>query len=454
MGNAGPSTQKMAEFAAAYRYEDLPAEVVERAKEILLDTMGAMLLGSRPQYGSVRITGDLATENGSSGGSTIFGRDSTGPLFDALLANGTMGYAADAEGGGTSRMHAAAVFAPTVLTVGEHLHSTGRQAIAAFCLAYDVGCRVSDAAYPGTPKPHSYHESAVYGHFGAVAAAGHLLGLDENQFINALGLAGINASGLFAWVDDPTEDSRPFVIGVAAQMGTRAAILAKKGMGGPVRILDDTKYSIYDAYSGDMHLDRLTAGFGTDFRVMAADQYKLHPCCGGIHSGLDALLSLMENHSLQAGEIQKIIHWVASPNVKGIDDNILKSHNSQYILAVAAARGKIEPDDILEDRRSEPLISELYESGIIQNEPSLDEIPNVVPAIIELQMKDGRVLKEQVVHSKGTRGNPFSDRELRDKFIGWATTRISGDQAEQIIDATGRLEELSDVGELTRLLAV
>ncbi len=99
MDGVGPYTQKMAEYAASYNYDDLPQQVVDIARQIILDTIGAILLGSRPGYSSVRILGDMAIEEGSPGESTIFGRDEKGSFQGALLANGTMGYAADAEGG-------------------------------------------------------------------------------------------------------------------------------------------------------------------------------------------------------------------------------------------------------------------------------------------------------------------------------------------------------------------
>ena len=109
MDGVGPYTQRMAAYAASYLYEDLPERAIDIARQIILHTIGAILLGSRPGYTSVRVLGDMAIQEAGSGGSTVFGRDAKGSLLGALLANGTMGYAADAEGGGAS-VH----FVPTV----------------------------------------------------------------------------------------------------------------------------------------------------------------------------------------------------------------------------------------------------------------------------------------------------------------------------------------------------
>jgi 2-methylcitrate dehydratase PrpD len=285
--------------------------------------------------------------------------------------------------------------------------------------------------------------------------AGHLLQLDERQWVNALGLAGINATGMVAWVDDPTEDSRGYVIGVAVQSGVRAALLAQMGMGGPIRILDDAKYSIYDAYSGGMHLDRLVDGLGQDYWLTRAYGAKVHPCCGDISSGVDALLAIRKRHKLQPDDIEAITHWVRPGREKIIDNNPLKSHNSQYILSVAAVRGKIAAGDILVDQRSDPRIAKLWRRAKLFPGPELADVQGAtIPAIVEVVTRDGAHLRERVDSPKGFPGNPLSEGELLEKFIDWATTRISPEQAQRIITLVERLEDLEDSAELVAQLSV
>ena len=454
MSEIGPYTQKIAAFAAAYRFEKLPAEAVQRAKEIVLDSLGAILLGSRPEYRGVWLLGDVARGNGGRGRCSVFGRNFKTSLLDAALVNGTMGYAADAEGGSISRMHAAAAFVPAALTVGEYLGASGRSVISAVCLAYDVGPRVSDALDPGTPYPHSFHPSAVFGHFGAAVAAGHLFGLDETQFANALGLAGINAGGLAAWVDDPTEDSRPFVIGVAAQAGTRAALLAEGGMGGPTRILDDAKYSIHEAFSGAIYPERLLDGLGEEFRITEAGGHKRYACCGHIHAGLDALLAVLREHGLESDQIHGITHWVKPSQLEVIDSNPLKSHNAQYILSVAAVNGGLDPEDILVDRRCDPRVADLYSRVSLLPEPELEGVADSAPAVVEVRTRDGRTFTRRVDYPKGSRQEPLSADEMKENFMRWATPRVDLEQARGILELVDGLDELEDSAELVRLLAV
>src|SRR5581483_1909791 len=188
-------TTRLAQFAADYRYEQLPSAVVERAREIMLDTLGSILLGVGPEYSSVAHLVGLAHDHGGAARCTVIGHGFRTDLLSAALVNGTAGYAADIEGAGVSRQHASAVFVPAALTVGEAVGATGRQVVTALALAYDLASRISDAADPGTSYPHSFHPSAVFGHFGAAVAAGKLIGLDADGFERALGLAGLNATG-------------------------------------------------------------------------------------------------------------------------------------------------------------------------------------------------------------------------------------------------------------------
>src|SRR5689334_11239660 len=119
-------TDRLASHAAAFRYEQLPASAVDRAKEIVPDTLGAILAGSQPPFGGSRATADLARLLGGVPECTVIGRGFKTSVANAALANGTMGYAADLEGGGLRRQHIAAVLVPTIVSMGEREHADGR----------------------------------------------------------------------------------------------------------------------------------------------------------------------------------------------------------------------------------------------------------------------------------------------------------------------------------------
>jgi 2-methylcitrate dehydratase PrpD len=253
-------------------------------------------------------------------------------------------------------------------------------------------------------------------------------------------------------VTDPTENARPLVIGMAARGGITAALLAQMGFGGPPGILDPGKYTIYDAYAGEMHLDRLTDRLGEDFWIARTGGFKRYPCCGDIHSGLDALLALMYKHEIRPGQIEAVIHRVKADRAPVIDNNPLKSHCAQYILAVAAVSGQILPDDILRDRRDEPPVREMFERVRLVADREMDGWPAGAPAVVEIALKDGRRVTERVDAARGRQENPMTPGELEAKFYDLATRRLARRDATRLLELIQGLETVGSVGQIGDLL--
>ena len=152
-------------------------------------------------------------------------------------------------------MHAIAVVGAAALAVGERQHSSGRDILAAIVIGIDAACRVSYA--PNAPALHArgFHLTCVAGTFGSLAAAARLLDCKDGALRNAFGLAGTEASGLLAWVSDPTEHARPFNMGLASRHGVFAAHLASCGFGGPPTIFEG-KYPLGLRLSPDSGMNK------------------------------------------------------------------------------------------------------------------------------------------------------------------------------------------------------
>lgn len=449
------NTRQIVEYSRALTFDQLPEEVVAAAKSIVLDTLGALFTAWPTRHPAPRILGDYVKDMGGAPECTVLGRDFKAPAPNAALVNGLMGYAADIEGGiiTSPPVHAAAVCVPTTLVMTERQAASGARLITALALGYDLADRVSKANSTPHSYPHSFHPSAIFGTFGAVAIAGYMLDLDENQFINAYGLAGNIAGGLIAWVNDPTEHSRPFGIGMAARNGVMAALLASKGFGGPRGVFDDMKYNIFDAYSGAMNLSEITRELGTDFAITRHDGFKKYPCCYDIHSGLDALLKILSEHNIETGQIAEITHKVKETRRPVIDNNPLQSHNAQYIMSVAAVERKLRWNDFLKDRRLEPEIGAMFKRTRLIGTEELANSPYHEPAIVEVKTTDGRVFTERVDAPRGHPANPMTQGELEQKFVSLAVPVVGESRAQKIIEVVNELETLSDVRELIQLIA-
>lgn len=256
-----------------------------------------------------------------------------------------------------------------------------------------------------------------------------------------------------AWVNDPTEHSRSYGIGVAARNGVTAAIIASRGFGGPRSIFDDSKYNIYDAYSGAMNLGEINRGLGEDFAIARHLGFKIYPCCGDIHSGLDALLKILSDHNIATDQITAITHQVKESRRPVIDNNPLRSHNAQYIMAVAAVERRIQWDDFLRDRRSEPEIGRMFDRVRLIGSDALASSPCPAPAIVDVEVAGGRTYSERVEAAKGHSANPMGLEELEQKFMTYAEPVVGEIRARRIKEMVGDLENLTDVRDLMAQIA-
>jgi len=340
---------------------------------------------------------------------------------------------------------------PTSLAVGEKQGVDGKRFLAAIILGVEVATRVSYAFDPVALYNRGFHPSAICGAFGAAAAAGYLFRLDPERQAVALGLAMQQACGLLAWANDPTEHSRPFNPGLAARNGTTAAYLAHLGFGGPPTPFEG-KYDAFTAFSGSANPDALLDDWGKRFHLPEF-AYKLYSSCSFTHPGLDALLGLAADEKLSASDIDRIVLRFPKNGAHMIDNNPLKSHCAQYILPVGLCFGRVIIDDILFDRKRHPEVARLSSSMTVVHDPTLDaHYPERYTSIVELHLKDGRMLARRVEHAKGTLENPLSSDEVRAKYARLTQPVVPRSRAEAIMALVDGIDRARDLTRLATLL--
>jgi len=443
-------TSKFATNIQEFNFKKMPEDVIIQARRILLDTLGVILAATSPEYSAGRILTELAIIEGGNPECTLIGRDFKTSCIQACLVNGTMGYYCDNEPHHLGAiLHPAAVCVPTSLAFAEKGKKSGKDLLTALTLGIEVSCKVSYAINPQALYRKGLHPTSIACGFGALASGSFLLGLNQEQIINGLGLVGNQASGLLAWASDQTENSRPFNPGIAARNGATAALLAGLGFGGPISIFDG-KYNIFKAFSdGDERPEEL---FNQRWRIKEL-AIKLYSSCSFIHPGLDALLGLLDEYNLTSYDIERIdLHYPKS-GAHMIDNNELKSHCAQYIFAVAAVSGQVVIDDILKDRLEDPEIERLSKKMRVIGDISLEKnYPDQYESIVELETKDGRNLSKYIDWPKGSQYRPLSYDELKEKFFRVTITVMSKDRAEEILAWVEAAEKQSDVEELCRLV--
>jgi 2-methylcitrate dehydratase PrpD len=198
-------------------------------------------------------------------------------------------------------------------------------------------------------------------------------------------------------------------------------------------------------FRGHVDTDRLTDGLGVRYATSAL-AVKRYSCCAFLHPGLDALTEILDRHRVAAGEIASIDFCFPSSGASVIDNNELRSHNAQYILAVAAVRRAITIDDILADQREDPEIARLARSVRFVHDDALDaRYPEQYSTVVSVETGDGRRHEARVDHAKGTPQNRMTHDEVVAKYRAMTSRAADAAPARAIADLVLALDGVGDV---------
>jgi 2-methylcitrate dehydratase PrpD len=303
-----PLALALAEWSAALTWDGLPADVQERVRLWLLDSLGLMLAGSTFPPG--RAVLEVVRRQGGAPEATLVGGGERIPAAWAALAHGTLAHSLDFDDTlPASVVHPGSLVIPTALAVGEAAGADGAALGAAIAAGYEIAARLGAAAGRAF-HARGFHASGVVGPLVAAAVAGKLYGLSPRATAEAMGLAGSMAGGLLEFLQDGSWSKRLHP-GWAGHGGVVAAQLAGAGFPGPVSVLEG-RHGLYAAFLGSGVADpsRVLDGLGTEWRGREAHA-KLYPCAHVIHPFLDVARALREQHGLRAEEIESVVCHVA-----------------------------------------------------------------------------------------------------------------------------------------------
>jgi 2-methylcitrate dehydratase PrpD len=322
---------------------------------------------------------------------------------------------------------------------------------------YEVMIRVSLGTGPAASRLRGWHLTGTCGTFGAAAAAASLLRLSPEAAAWALGLAGTQAAGLWAFTADGAWSKR-FHPGRAAQSGVLAALLAERGYRGPTQILEAEDGGFCYATSDAPDLPRITEGLGVHFHTGEVG-LKPYAACASLHSAVDAVLALREQ-GLTPGNVARLI-LRTSRGVKlqcGFPYRplgVLQAQMSaQYCLAAALRDGQLLTRQFAEEQLMDQGLLDLAARVEILVDPEVEAVyPGHFANIVEVRTRDGASLVKRVDDPRGSAGRPLERKEVEEKFRQLAGNAINGSRVERIIRAVGEIEALPNVAGLTALLA-
>ncbi len=449
-------TRKLAHLVKKVRYEDLPLEVVEKAKELILDQLGCELAGSTLPWGQAtyRYVRDIRTVKKES--SVVHYGLRTAAL-DAAFANASFGRSVEVDDvEPDSASHVGSIVISGALAAGERDKTGGKEFVKAIVMGYEVVSRLGRATRGMATR--GFYPTLVFGPFGAAAATGLILGLDEDAILNALSIAASHASGLREYTLSTGTVNRVHG-GIAAYGGMRAALLAQRGFTGPATILEGTR-GFGRAFADKGALEDISYEMTKEFAVLRV-ALRRYCCCGRQNSSLDAVSKIASEHAVRASDIDRITVRTGSSTVDNVGVIVEPKDitNAQFSGRFGIALRIVKGGNRFRDYYNEENLQDPEISGLIKKIDYVvdDDLAKVLqskgsPATVEARMKDGTVYRETVDAARGTSRNPMTKEERHGKFRELASTALPEQEVEKIIETVSGLERLNDIHRLTKLL--
>ena len=452
-------TRDLAAFVAALRFEDLPAEVVAKAKTCVLDTIGCCLFGA--SLPSVLMVAAIAAKEGGAGPAAVFGLPLATSASQAALVNGTAAHAFQLdEIHLEATLHPGSVALPAAFALADGLSSrAGRALITALVAGYEVGLRIGIAA-KAPMFTRGFHNQGTTGVFAAAAAAASLLRLAPGQTQHALGIAGSQAAGLMAVQEGAM--TKAFHSGRAAQSGVYAAKLAQRGYTGIPDVLEAPHGGFLSAFAGMGAEPQLTADMGSHWETLRIG-FKPAPASNGSITAMTAMDRIMRENGLSAADVRDVtafvstntLHhcgWEYDPSrVQGV---LSAQMNLQYGVAVMALERAAGVDQFRADKLRDPRILEFITRVGVQVEPAFDAAGGKLRVACRLvvRCRNGVRHEGEVLYRKGSPEDPMTADELDAKYLSLAGKSVDPGAARQIAGIVLELDGIDCLREVSRLL--
>ena len=462
MASASKSlTLEVAEYASGISYENIPNDVVRRAKDALVDGLGVMLAGCTSD--SADAIGSYLKELGVTGRASVVGGSMMLPAQYAALANGISGHALDYDdtqlSSAPGRVYGLLTH-PTVpvlaasLATAEEIGAGGKDLLAAFCAGVEVSCKAAEAINPQHYKG-GFHPTGTIGVFGSAAATARLLGLPLEGTRHAIGIAASKSAGIRAAFGTMT---KPYHAGAAAENGVVAAKLARVGYRTDANALDG-QWGFFQVVGGGADRDLIHGRLGNPYALVEPGvSIKPYPCGSLAHPSMDGLLELILEHDVEPESVEEIRLGTSSNVLNPLryrePQNQLEAKFSMpfclAILVLERRAGLGEFTDEVVRRpdvkgmmgRVKPYLHDSIEASGFER----------IRSLIEVKLRDGRILTKEAFTSRGTPERPMTPLELAEKFHDCAQDVIPEVKEKEVLEMVYALEDVRDVKQLTGLL--
>jgi 2-methylcitrate dehydratase PrpD len=446
-----PVMRRLSAYIAAALRRPLSRAVIEKTKHHTLDTIAAMVSGSRLLPGKKAIA--YIKTLGGVKEACVIGSNAITTAVNAALANGMLAHADETDDShAPSLTHPGCGIVPAALAMAEREQQNGTALLRAVALGYDIGCRLTQAldAYEFRNDGHSTHSFGPM--FGAAAAAGALAGLRERQARHLLSFAAQQASGISCWMRDREHVEKAFDFGgMPARNGVAAATMVAHGFTG----VDDVfagERSFFVAYGRKPDPNILIRGLGATYEIMNTN-IKRWSVGSPIQAPLDSLLDLIREHRIKSQDVERLVVRVAHQGANTVDNRAMPDICMQHMCAIMLIDGKVtftssHDEKRMRDRKVLALRSRIELHGD-------DTLSAAMPSrqgIVDISLRNGRKLRHHTRAVRGTAENPMTRSEVDEKSYDLMAPVIGKARARKLCDAVWKLETIRDVRNLRPLL--
>jgi len=413
-------TRQLADYAVAVRYQDLPAEVVQRAKDVIADTIATVIFGYDLPWSQMIVA--YVERMGARGKARILGPGGVrAPAPLAALCNGAMAHAFELDNltWPNTGVHPGATMLVPALAVAQERGIGGRELIAAFVAGAETMIRIGRATKHNN-ESRGFHAPGTTGPFGAAIAAGRLLRLDAEKMTNAIGIAGSLAGGLLEFARSGTGAMvKRLHLGRAAEGGVLAASLAADGFTGPQSVLEGP-FGYLNVFCGEHDLPALTRGLGEEYATLRI-MLKRFPCHITAHTSVQAVEDLRAEHKYSGADVASIAiagteKMATINNIREPADIMMAQYSIPFCVALAHFRNPRDPRSFEKAAVSDPAIRALA-ARVTMAVADEARHGRTLASTLTVTLKDGRVLGRRVADFKGTPESPLDPPEMREKFL-------------------------------------
>ena len=445
-----PVMQALSAYIASALDKAPPPDVIEKGKHHLIDTLAAMVSGSRHVPGQKAIA--FIQTLGGIKECTVVGTRILTSSVHAALANGMMAHADETDDSHVpAQAHPGCGVVPAALAIAERDQRNGEALLRAVILGYDICARANFSLRPKALRAAG-HSSMSFGPlFGAASAAGALSRLNLDQVRYLLSYTVQQAAGVDCWARDKEHIEKAFDFGgMTARNGVTAANMAASGFTGVEDVFSGEK-NFFKTYSADPDPEAFIRGLGSTYEIMNTN-IKRWSVGSPIQAALDSLSALIEAHKLRADDVVHLSVTIHQTGAVTVNDRTIPDISMQHLLAVMLLDGTVTFESSHDEARMhDPRVLQLKRRIQLHGSEELERAPTR-QAILEVVTQDGRVLKHHTTAVRGTAANPMERKEVDRKAYDLMAPILGKVRAHKLVDRVWNIQQLADARELRPLL--